>query len=94
MFAENGRPGASLKFECQTGNCTWPAFETLGVCYECVDLTPFMTKYCAQGGEDTNCGWEVPQGGKLNDSSTVFSMTPRIPDARGDMPYSTILRLI
>lgn len=94
LFAENGRPGAALKFECQTGNCTWPSFETLGVCHECVDLTPFMTKYCAQGEDSGNCGWEVPQGGKLNDSSVVFSMTPLIPDAKGDMPHSTILRLI
>ncbi|KAK8050591.1 Carboxylic ester hydrolase [Apiospora phragmitis] len=90
------RPAAaSLKFDCQTGNCTWPAFDTLGVCYECVPLTSLMTKYC--GGNPANasdCGWQVPQGAKLNDSRQVFSMTPYIPSAAGDMPHSTILRLI
>ncbi|KAK7941194.1 Carboxylic ester hydrolase [Apiospora aurea] len=95
LFAENGRPAASLKFDCQTGNCTWPVFDTLGVCYECVPLTSVLTKYC--GGNPANasdCGWQVPQGAKLNDSRQVFSMTPYIPSAAGDMPYSTILRLI
>lgn len=54
-----------------------------------------MIKYC--GGNPSNasdCGWEVPQGAKLNTSHQVFSMTPYIPTAAGDMPYSTILRLI
>lgn len=95
LFAENGRPAASLKFDCPTGNCTWPAFETLGVCYECISLTSVMTKYC--GGNPSNasdCGWQVPQGAKLNTSRQVFSMTPYIPTAAGDMPYSTVLRLI
>ncbi|KAK6863948.1 hypothetical protein PG995_000476 [Apiospora arundinis] len=96
LFAENGRPGASLKFDCQTGNCTWPEFDTLGVCYECVSLTSLMTKYCGGSptGNASDCGWQVPQGAKLNDSRQVFSMTPYIPSAAGDMPHSTILRLV
>ncbi|KAK8126702.1 uncharacterized protein PG998_002461 [Apiospora kogelbergensis] len=70
LFAENGRPGASLKADCQTGNCTWPAFDTLGVCYECVPLTSLMTKYCdgSPTGNASDCGWQVPQGAKLNGS--------------------------
>ncbi|KAK6069239.1 hypothetical protein SCUP234_07097 [Seiridium cupressi] len=94
LFAENGRPNAALKFECQTGNCTWPSFETLGVCHECVDITPYIDKYCAPGAAEDDCGWEVPQGAKLNDSAQVFSMTPLIPSANGDMPHSTIIKLI
>lgn len=94
LFAENGRPSAALKFECQTGNCTWPAFDTVGVCHECVDLTPYMTRYCAPNDTDDACGWEVPQGAKLNNSVQVFSMTPLIPSANGDMPHSTIIKLI
>ncbi|KAI1840979.1 hypothetical protein JX266_012839 [Neoarthrinium moseri] len=94
LFAENGRPNAALKFGCQTGNCTWPSFETAGVCHECVDLTPYMSRYCAPGDEDIGCGWEVPQGAKLNNSAQVFSMTPLIPSVNGDMPHSTILKLI
>ncbi|KAK6221948.1 hypothetical protein LQW54_001168 [Pestalotiopsis sp. IQ-011] len=95
LFAENGRPNAALKFECQTGNCTWPSFDTIGVCHKCVDLTPYMTRYCAASSTD-DCGWQVPQGPSyLNSSADVFSMTPLIPSlAGGDMPHSTILKLV
>ncbi|KAH9893042.1 hypothetical protein F4778DRAFT_749388 [Xylariomycetidae sp. FL2044] len=94
LFAENGRPGAALAFECQSGNCTWNPYETLGVCYECVDLTPFIEQYCAPDAEPGTCGWQVGQGGKLNNSKEVFSMTSHIPSAGGDMAHSTIMKLI
>ncbi|KAI8627981.1 hypothetical protein F5Y19DRAFT_439134 [Xylariaceae sp. FL1651] len=94
LFAESGRPSASLAFECQTGNCTWNSFETLSVCYECVDLTPFIEQYCAPDADQSNCGWQVRQGAKLNSSMEVFSMTSHIPTAHGDMPHSTIMKLI
>jgi hypothetical protein len=95
LFAENGRPGAALAFECQSGNCTWDHYDTLGVCAECVDLTPFIQAYCgAEKKGSDNCGWQVPQGAKLTDSNEVFSMTSQIPAARGDQPHSTIMRLI
>ncbi|ETS77791.1 hypothetical protein PFICI_09853 [Pestalotiopsis fici W106-1] len=96
LFAENGRPNAALKFERQTGNCTWSAFDTIGVCHECVDLTPYMSRYCAASDDNNqDCGWKVPQGpAYLNSSADVFSMTPLIPSASGDMPHSTIMRLV
>ncbi|KAI1111154.1 hypothetical protein F5Y14DRAFT_426411 [Nemania sp. NC0429] len=93
LFAENGRPNAALAFECQSGNCTWDPYDTLGVCAECVDLTPFIQEYCASGTK-SNCGWQVPQGAKLTDRTEVFSMTSQIPTARGDQPHSSIMRLI
>ncbi|KAI1366694.1 hypothetical protein F5Y08DRAFT_124522 [Xylaria arbuscula] len=94
LFAENGRPTAALAFECQSGNCTFDHYDTLGVCGECVDLTPFIQEYCAAGKSSDDCGWQVPQGAKLSDSSEVFSMTSQIPSARGDQPHSSIVRLI
>ncbi|KAI8946749.1 hypothetical protein F4801DRAFT_42180 [Xylaria longipes] len=94
LFAENGRPGAALAFECQSGNCTWDPYNTLGVCAECVDLTPFIREYCAVGESPGDCGWQVPQGAKLTDNTEVFSMTSQIPAARGDQPHSSIVRLI
>lgn len=93
LFAENGRPNAALAFECQSGNCTWDPYDTLGVCAECVDLTPFIQEYCPPGS-NLNCGWQIPQGAKLTDRTEVFSMTSHIPTARGDQPHSSILRLI
>jgi hypothetical protein len=42
----------------------------------------------------SECGWQVPQGAHLNTSSDVFSMTSFIPSAYGDMPHSTMMRVI
>jgi hypothetical protein len=42
----------------------------------------------------STCGWQVPQGAHLNTSSDVFSMTSFIPSAYGDMPHSTMIRII
>lgn len=57
-----------------------------------------MSRYCQDGtpsdGNLTACGWELPGGSaRLNTSSDVFSMTPSFPEAAGDMPYSTIMKL-
>lgn len=94
LFAENGRPGAALAFECQSGNCTWDHYDTLGVCGECVDLTPFIQQSCADPQNPEHCGWQVPQGANLTGDTQVFSLTSQIPAARGDQPHSSIVRLI
>ncbi|KNG46544.1 acid phosphatase protein [Stemphylium lycopersici] len=98
LFAENNRPAASLQFECKSGNCVWEPFESLAVCHECADITSLITRYCpSELGPSPNmssCGWQVPQGAHLNTSSDVFSMTSFIPSAYGDMPHSTMIRLI
>ena len=69
------------------------------MCYECNSLTALVSEYCgpeaagaAAGGR--GCGWQVPQGARLADDRVVFSMTSYIPSARGNMPHSTIVRLI
>jgi len=79
LFAENGKPWLSLPFTCQTGNCTFQPFDTLAVCYSCVDMSAYMSRYCADGipdnGDMSNCGWILPDGPKLGSSAEVFSMT-------------------
>jgi hypothetical protein len=75
----------------------WEPFDTLAVCHECTDISPLMTRYCpAEMGTSnmSSCGWQVPQGAHLNTSSDVFSMTSFIPSAYGDMPHSTMIRII
>ncbi|OHW92373.1 DUF3176 domain-containing protein [Colletotrichum incanum] len=98
LFAENGKPWLSLPINCQTGNCTWEPFETLGVCNTCVDMTEFMTRTCEDGsapeGDMTECGWSVPLGARLKTHADVFSMTPIFPQGLGDMSYSTIMKLV
>ncbi|KAL3417623.1 hypothetical protein PVAG01_10633 [Phlyctema vagabunda] len=92
LFAES--EPASPKVSCETGNCTWPSFSTLAVCYSCVDLTPFMTRFCNDSSDTSDCGWQVPQGARLRDSKDVFSMTSFTPSMFGDMPYTNIIKLI
>ncbi|TEA15629.1 hypothetical protein C8034_v001501 [Colletotrichum sidae] len=98
LFAENGKPWLSLPVNCQTGNCTWEPFETLGVCNTCVDMSEFMTRSCEDGsepdGDKTGCGWSVPVGARLKTHADVFSMTPLFPKGLGDMSYSTIMKLV
>ena len=97
LFSE-ANPAANLKYNCPTGNCTWPEFTTLAVCSSCVDLTSYLTRYCQNGlpadGNVSTCGWSVPQGAFLNTSSDVFSMTSQFPSVFGNQPYANIMRLI
>jgi hypothetical protein len=81
-------------YDCPTGNCTWPDFSTLVVCSSCVSMTDFMQQDCSNNtGSASDCGWSLPNGAKLNGSSSVFSMTSAIPSINGDMSYSTIMKL-
>jgi len=98
LFAENNNPSAALNVTCSTGNCTFGPFETLAVCYSCIDMTPYMTRYCQDGkstdGNATDCGWQLPGGSAyLNKSTDVLSMTSSFPSSYGDMPYTTIMKL-
>lgn len=87
LFLENNKPWLNLPVSCQTGNCTWEPFNTLAVCNECVDMTPYMSRdtSCARGDE---CGWRTLDGAVLN-ASDAFSMTSWV---RFD-PSSTYLYL-
>jgi hypothetical protein len=87
-------PYPAPAYDCPTGNCTWPEFSTLAVCSSCVSMTDFMQQDCSNNnGNASDCGWSLPNGAKLNGSSSVFSMTSAIPSINGDMSYSTIMKL-
>ncbi|KAF8854095.1 hypothetical protein BDZ45DRAFT_50013 [Acephala macrosclerotiorum] len=96
LFAE-ANPLAPLTVTCETGNCTWPAVNSLAVCSTCIDVTSMMSRYCENGvpanGSYSECGWQLPNGSKLNSSTDVFSMTTMLPSPFGLLPYSTILQL-
>lgn len=92
LFAEAGQSYPS--FACESGNCTYEEYTTLAVCSTCVNLTPFMTRYCNGTTDQSQCGWQVPQGALLRNDKDVFSMTSYLPSIAGDMPYTNIIKLI
>lgn len=95
LFAENGKPWLSLPFACSTGNCTFEPFDTLAVCYSCVDMSEYMTRHCADGtpadGNMSSCGWILPEGPKLGSSAEVFSMTSLV--SRDSSPFPKVINL-
>jgi hypothetical protein len=69
---------------CNTGNCTWTGYSSLGVCSRCADLTPQVNKNCVrQPGIDpgnlTGCSVSLPNGfnlgGSANSRFNVMAMS-------------------
>lgn len=44
---------AEFPFSCPTNNCTWPTYETLGVCHACEDVSELLSWACL----DTELDW-------------------------------------
>jgi len=88
LFAENNKPWLGLDVQCSSGNCTWDPIDTLAICHSCVDMTEYITRYCApeasnDSDEDLDtdeCGWQLPSGAKLNSSHEAFSMSSVVSD--------------
>lgn len=43
-----------VSFQCSTGNCTWPAFTTVGVCSTCNDVAPVLSKSQTDNCQNNN----------------------------------------
>jgi hypothetical protein len=62
---------------CPSGNCTWPTFNSLGLCSTCTDMTSDETLICEQPTEDElvkPCRAEIPGGGTSN--TTIRARAP------------------
>lgn len=59
-FSNTSTPAhANLPLACDTGNCTWAPFPTVGVCSSCVDISQHLIK-APYIGLSNNCGGEMP----------------------------------
>ncbi|KAI9878887.1 MAG: hypothetical protein M1830_010243 [Pleopsidium flavum] len=66
----NGDSAPRILPSCPTGNCTWPTFNSLGVCSKCVDMTDSVGTRGACTVEDllqtnmtnTTCAFSFPYG--------------------------------
>ena len=64
----------SIPFICETGNCTWPHVQTLGVCSECADISDLIST--------SGNYWTVSNGLQLDIADGVISAAgfPLYPD--------------
>lgn len=58
---------------CSTGNCTWPAYNSLGVCSKCENITSLLTYesqpwWTVAPGEAIS-GWKLPNGVDLTNNT-------------------------
>ncbi|KAJ8113491.1 hypothetical protein OPT61_g4392 [Boeremia exigua] len=63
QFGNGTRPDIPLS--CPTSNCTWQAYETLGVCSECADVRELLDYSC----RFTKIDWSQTQMGPIDESA-------------------------
>lgn len=54
-----------VKFTCQTANCTWPTFYSLGMCSSCTNVTSAVNGLCEHSGASQSCNFTLPSGTEL-----------------------------
>ncbi|KAJ4381543.1 hypothetical protein N0V86_002903 [Didymella sp. IMI 355093] len=63
QFGNGTRPDIPLS--CPTSNCTWPAYETLGVCSQCADVSDLLEYACLY----TRIDWSQNQIGAIDEAA-------------------------
>jgi hypothetical protein len=61
-FGNGTRP--EIPLSCPTSNCTWPEYETLGVCSQCVEISDMLDYACLF----TRIDWSTDQTGELSNA--------------------------
>lgn len=62
--------GHEVPFTCQAANCTWPEYETLGICASCVDVSLSLKHECQRDGIQgdyhfQSCEYTTPSGSQV-----------------------------
>lgn len=74
--------------QCQTGNCTWPLYNTLGICASVADITDTVTINCPDEG--FGCRYDTPGGAYLDSQfSKMMNLT-----AMGDLSPVAVFEVI
>jgi hypothetical protein len=80
-----------IPVSCPTSNCTWPEYETLGVCSQCMSISQLLTFACTT----TKADWIANlTGGRLDNEIPEVSVCGYFLNATEDLPvllsgYST-----
>ena len=76
MFNGLFSPTASPTFNCPTGNCSWPAYSTLGICSKCTNVT-YQTQVLGQcqftddANRQRHCTYRTPNKKTFESSFTA-----------------------
>jgi hypothetical protein len=73
---------------CPVGNCTWPVFETIGVCHRCNDITDTLTRdddtKVLFGAEDhSQTAWGLPNGHLMSNLDSTDLVSGETPGGQG-----------
>jgi hypothetical protein len=66
------------EYQCDSGNCTFSAYSTLGVCNRCSNITPLIKRTCQDPSSFSNaslgaqCSYTLPNGFTLNPGNGTF----------------------
>ena len=55
-------PERPTAFQCPTGNCTWPSFESIGLCSTCNEVTGSVVAECRTDRRYPQCNYTTPNG--------------------------------
>lgn len=61
-------------FNCPTGNCTWPPFESLAVCNRCADVRGRLERIVSDSGQYSGLGEDKDSVAIIADSGTAFRL--------------------
>lgn len=61
-------------FNCPTGNCSWPSFESLAICNRCTDLTGSLNRIVTDGSQYVGLGAGNNQNGVTFHGGTAFRL--------------------
>ncbi|KAL2074543.1 hypothetical protein VTL71DRAFT_8321 [Oculimacula yallundae] len=95
-----------VKFDCETSNCTWPTFYTLGVCSSCTDVTSLANVSCEHDAGRKTCIYKLPKyfelwasswsssggGGQTSINSTGTNYADRL-DGTSPLAYIGLVKI-
>jgi hypothetical protein len=95
--SQGWKASSDVVADCPTGNCTFPVFQTLAVCFECADISDFVKRSCFEWRDELSsvlktCRSELPNSLHINQTVLSKERDP-IRTERQTVAASTIVPL-
>lgn len=77
-------PGSAATFSCDSGNCTWPAFDSLAICSSCQDVSTSTVSRCHTPLDGFfDCEYTTPAGLSLSAYSQCLGAPTGVTNPQG-----------